>query len=117
MQSGRVLPSFRQIFSNLKTNSSTKDSNSQSGYGGSPERDATEEEAKQAAEILSASDEFKKNELTVTAAQQYGKFVLLVADRHGALLRVIRSPEIVKVLLVTGTPESPRQGRILDRRI
>lgn len=117
MQSGKVLPSFRQIFSNLKTGSSTRDSNSQQDQGGSPERDATEEEARRAAEILTVSEEFRKNGLSVTAANQDGRCVLLVTDGNGSRLRVIRSPEIVKLLLGMGTPESPRQGRILDRRI
>ena len=117
MQSGRVLPSFRQIFSNLKTGSSTRDSNSQQGQGGSRERDATEEEARQAAELLSISEEFRKNNLKVSASNQQGKHVLLVTDGAGTLLRVIASAEIVRMLLMAGTPDASRQGRILDRRI
>lgn len=41
----------------------------------------------------------------------------MVNDARGNLLRVITSTEIVKILAGASAPDSPRQGRILDRRI
>jgi hypothetical protein len=119
MQSGRILPTFRQFFATAqKADSANRDSNSQQGQQHrQPERDATEEEAKRAAELLQNSEEFKNNGILVKAAVIDGHHVLQVMDRNGNPLRVIQSPEIVRILLSFGMPQASRQGRILDRRI
>jgi uncharacterized FlaG/YvyC family protein len=117
MQSGRILPTFRQFFNaSAKAGSANKDPNSQQSQQ-QAERDATEEEAQRAAEILQNSDEFKKSGLTAKAGSQEGRPVIFVNDSSGNALRMIRSPEIVRILLSLGMPQAPRQGRILDRRI
>jgi hypothetical protein len=117
MQSGRILPTFRQFFTAAaKAGTANKDSNSQQGQQ-QAERDATEEEARRAAELLQGSEEFKKNSLTAKAGSQDNRPVIFVTDRGGNALRVIQSPEIVRILLSLGMPQAPRQGRILDRRI
>lgn len=117
MQSGRILPTFRQFFTAAaKTGGANKDSNSQQGQQ-QAERDATEEEARRAAELLQGSDEFKKSGLTARAGSQEDRPVIFVTDGNGNALRMIQSPEIVRILLSLGLPQAPRQGRILDRRI
>ena len=116
MQTGRILPAFRMFFSATnKAGGSDRDRNS--GGQQSPERDATEEEARRAAELLSASDEFKQNGILVSVDVKDGRSVLLVRDAAGTPLRVIQSHEIVRILLSFGSPQAARQGRILDRRI
>jgi hypothetical protein len=117
MQPGKILPVFRQFFSTQKADSTSRDSNSQQGHQQPQDRNASEEEAHQAAEMLRKSDEFKKNGLIVRAELQDGKAVLLVTDSAGSLLRVIRSHEVFKILLAASLADSRRQGRILDRRI
>lgn len=118
MQSGRILPTFRQFFTAAaKTGSANKDSNSQQGGYQQAERDATEEEAKRAAELMQGSEEFKNNGLIAKAGNQDGRPVIFVNDANGNALRTIQSPEIVRILLSLGLPQAPRQGRILDRRI
>jgi hypothetical protein len=116
MQSGRILPTFRQFFIAAKAGNANRDSSSQQGRQ-QAERDATEEEAQRAAEILQGSDEFKKSGLTAKAGSQEGRFVVFVSDSDGNALRMIQSPEIVRILLSLGMPQAPRLGRILDRRI
>jgi hypothetical protein len=117
MQSGRILPTFRQFFTaSAKAGSANKDSNPQQGQQ-QAERDATEEEARRAAELMQGSDEFKKSGLTAKAGTQDGRPVIFVHDQSGNALRMIQSPEIVRILLSLGMPQAPRQGRILDRRI
>lgn len=118
MQSGRILPTFRQFFTAVKTGNATKDRDPQQGQGQSaPDRDATEEEARRAAALLSESEEFKQNGIKVEVNLFEEKFVIVVRDRNGVALRMIKGPDIVRALLALGLPQSPRQGRILDRRI
>jgi hypothetical protein len=117
MQSGRILPTFRQFFNaSAKAGNTNRDSNSQQGQQ-QAERDATEEEARRAADLLQNSDEFKKNGISVKAGVENNRYVLVVSDRNGNALRVIQSPEVVRILLSFGMPQASRQGRILDRRI
>lgn len=116
MQSGRILPVFRQFFSTAtKAGQSHRDSDSQGQS--SPERDASEEEARRAMELLSESEEFKKNQISVGLELQGGRPTLVVRDRAGLTLRVLQGPEILRLLQSMGSPQAPRQGRILDRRI
>lgn len=117
MQSGRILPTFRQFFNaSTKAGNTNRDSNSQQGQQ-QAERDATEEEARRAAELMQSSEEFKKSGLTAKAGLHEGRPVIFVNDRNGNSLRMIQSPEVVRILLTLGMPQAPRQGRILDRRI
>lgn len=118
MQSGRILPTFRQFFNaSKKAGTADRDPGSQQNGHQQAERDATEEEARRAAEVLQGSDEFKNNGLIAKAGLREGRQVVLVSDRGGNALRVIPGPEIVRILLSFGLPQAPRQGRILDRRI
>jgi hypothetical protein len=117
MQSGKILPTVRQFFSAPKPTGARRDPDSQAGQERSPEREATEEEAQRAAELLADSDEFQKNGLSVRVEPFQGRSVLVVLDKAGSRLRTIKGAEIVRILLAMGTHGSPRQGRILDRRI
>lgn len=119
MQSGKILPVVRQFFSVApKAGNAHRDADPQQGQQRSPERDATEEEAARAAELLSGSEEFKKSGLTARVVSHNGKAALTVCDRSGTQLRMIQNHEILRILISSiGEPKGPRQGRILDRRI
>jgi hypothetical protein len=117
MQSGKILPVFRQFFSStLKTGNSHRDANSQQGYQ-DPERDASEEEARKAAELLQESEEFRKNGLSVKFEWRNGRTALVVSDREGHVLRVVQSREIARLAFSLSPGAFARAGRILDRRI
>jgi len=117
MQAGKILPVFRQFFATSKPASTGKDPGSRQEQGQGSEREATKEETARAAQILNESDEFVKNELVATVVQERERFVILVTDRAGNALRSISGNGVRQILLLTSTPDSPRQGRILDRRI
>ena len=117
MQSGRILPVFRQFFSTaLRTGNSHRDSSSQQGYQ-QPERDASEEEARKVMELLQELEEFQKNGLSVKFEWKNDRTALVVSDREGHVLRVVQSQEITRLVFSLSPGASARAGRILDRRI
>lgn len=119
MQSGKILPVFRQFFSSaVQPKGAQKDSHS--GYQNSEQnhREPTEEEIFQALEVLNAQEEIQASGLKAVAERVQGKINLMMKDSHGATLRVLRAADIHRVLLLSKAGTGGSQiGRILDRRI
>lgn len=119
MQSGRIAPTFRQIFTAALTPRQT-DSNSQQQQQpqGEPEREPTHEEALEALDRLTQQEEFQKNSLRAELLQVDGRWMIQVSDAKGNSLRTIRGMEIVRLLDKAGLGKTgPNRGRILDRRV
>jgi hypothetical protein len=118
MVSNRIPPLVRSFFTTTTTIGRTdKDSSShQGGAGGQPDRDATEEEAKRALELLSSSEEFQKNALSAELSMAPGFPLIVVKNASGMILRSLRGKEILR-LLEARPREGTHTGRLLDRRI
>lgn len=117
MQSGRIAPTFRQIFT-AALSPRNADSNSQQQPQGEPEREPSHEEALEALDRLTQQDEFQKNSLRAELMQVDGRWMIQVNDSRGAQLRVIRGLEIMRLLDKSGLGKAgPSRGRILDRRV
>ena len=119
MQSGRIAPTFRQIFTAALTPRQT-DSNSQQQqqHQGEPEREPTHQEALEALDRLTQQEEFQKNSLRAELIQLDGRWMIQVSDAKGTALRSIRGSEILRLLDKSNTGKTgPSRGRILDRRV
>ena len=118
MQSGRIAPTFRQIFTSVLTPKHTDSNSNQQQPQGEPEREPTKEEALEALDRLTQQDEFQKNSLRAELLQVDNRWVIQVSDAKGNALRTIRGMEIVRLLDKAGLGKSgPSRGRILDRRV
>ena len=121
MQSGRIAPIFRQFFQGKSSAKSATDSHSQQKQqpDQGPEREPTREEALEALDVLTQEEDFQKSALKADLSQIDGKFCITVMNASGAQLKVIRGPEILR-LLDGKTGKGSRNahlGRILDRRV
>lgn len=120
MQSGKILPIFRQFFgTTLSTKSAERDSNSNNrNDGGEQKREPTKEEVLEALEILNMQDEFIQNGLCATAQFSENRHFIIVKDKNGSALRTLKGNEVIRVLeLAKFDKKASRLGRILDRRI
>ncbi len=118
MQSGRIAPTFRQIFSAALTPKNTDSNSQQQQQHGEPQREPTHEEALEAMDLLSQQEEFQQNALRASLLQAEGRWMISVCDQRGNQLRTIRGMEIVRLLDKAGLgKKGPSRGRILDRRI
>jgi len=120
MQSGKIVPTFRQFFTSALSPRST-DSNGQQQQPppqGEPEREPTQEEALEALDLLIEQDEFRKNELCANLNQVESHWVITVLSSVGIQLRTIRGMEILRLLDKAGLGKHGHSlGRILDRRV
>ena len=120
MQSGKILPTFRQIFATaLSTKSTDRDAQSNNqNSGGDQKREPSKDEVLEALEILNLQDEFIQNGLKAVAQFSESKHFIIVKDKKGASLRTLKGSEVIRVLeLAKFDKKAARLGRILDRRI
>jgi len=118
MQSGKIVPIFRQFFT-AALSPKNPDSNSQQKQSqGEAEREPSREEALEALDALSQQEEFQKNELRAELKQIEGRWVISVITAMGGQLRLIRGSEIVRLLDKAALGKKGHSvGRILDRRV
>lgn len=118
MQSGKIAPTFRQIFSAALRPKNADTNSQQHGQQREPEREPSHEEALEALDLLTQQDEFQRNALRADLSESEGRWVISVCDGKGNQLRVIRGVEIVRLLDRAGLGKAgPSRGRILDRRV
>lgn len=120
MQSGKIAPIFKQFFREAVSTKSATDSNSQNNQNAKkePEREPTKEETLEALDLLTQQEEFQKNSLRAELKTLDERFAILVFNASGAQLKVIRGPDIHRILQAAALGhKGPSLGRILDRRI
>jgi len=118
MQSGKIAPVFRQIFTATLGAKNATDSHSQHKQqpDKEPEREPTHEEALEALDRLTQQEEFQKNALRAELRVVEGRFCIFVTNGAGIQLKSIRGPEILRLLDGAGARGAHR-GSILDRRV
>ena len=119
MQSGRVLPIIRQFFTSpVSTKSATDRDSGNSQQQQKQEREPTDEETKRAFEHLLQQEEFKLQGLVAEMRLIEGRSCIVVLDKNGNQLRVIKGPAVLKLLETSVLGKNGHYlGRILDRRI
>ena len=118
MQIPKILPflNFTPAGSVKKSDRSLDRDPQQGGYQ-SPERQATEDEAKKAIEVLHSLKQITDNKLVLILIQEGLGFEISVQDASGNQLKRLKSGDVIRLLMTKVGDQSKESGRILDRRI